>query len=1576
MRFKKVLAGMLALSVALTGIPSMPAFAANGALDAAPVLELKFEENLEDTSAKHATVTANQANVSYTEGASGKAVAFDGGTWLDLGKDTALSPEKMTLSFWINPQQKMSGEHIITWNKNEYYTDGWYLSSEGDNVPLALSVGPAATNGQPYKIAIDQDRSKFFPAGQWTHIVVTYDSADKEAVFYRNGIRQQATVKYPVTDTSTGVVGPCPEMKKTIGFNGPVYNGSFIKAALDEYRLYDRVIGLEGVVALYEDSGRALDKKAIAQSDLDAINIPTTATRRVSLPAAGVLGSSIHWETSHPEVIALDGTVTPPETGTVQVELTARVSFVGGEAVSKVFPVSVTAKSEQVSDAVIDSGIENVSLQDSFLVHASQKESEYLLSLSSKKFLYEFYRVSGLTPPTTDRYQGWERSNDVNFRGHTFGHYMSALSQSYAGTQDAGTKERLLSEIRDAVEGLKECQDAYAAKNPGSAGYVSAFRESILNQIDGTGSSDENVIVPWYNLHKVLAGLIDIYTFIDEKQLADEALGIAERFSEYVYVRCSRLKDNTVMLRTEYGGMNEALYEIYDITGNEHYKEAAQYFDEVSLLNSLAARQDILDGKHANTTIPKLTGALKRYTVLTGNEEYYENLTNTEKDDLEKFKNAAINFWDIVVEHHTYVTGGNSQSEHFHAPDALYADATKADYDGALTCETCNTYNMLKLSRELYKLTKDKKYMDYYENTYINAILSSQNPETGTTMYFQPMAPGYNKVFNRPVDEFWCCTGTGMENFSKLGDTIYFTEKSDVYVNMYFSSSFAFAKQNVKLVQEANMPNQEEVTVKVTALDGKDVAGNTNLRFRIPDWTAGEPELSVNGAKQEIQEENGYAVVSNVKANDTITLRFPMEVKAYATQDNRSFVAFKYGPVVLSTALGTKDIEASSPNGILVRVGTKDNTCQSAITVSDTTVPEWMENVKENLVRIEDSADGQVQFKLLNTDSPDLIYTPHFMRYKERYGLYMTFEEQDSKASQERILAKKRVLRDEEISMDTLTSFDENNSEFAKNLTKSENSGVGSFGGRTFRHAPGSGWFAYDLQINPEAEHNYLVCTWYSGDKGRNFELLINGEQFQHIEITDAAGQNVFYPQSIEIPEKYWKDPQYKMDSKGEFILDENGEKIPVVNVKFQGNGSSYVGGLFGIKTVDTTEYDTNPNLSALQFDVGKLSPGLSDEVAQYTLTVPKGTKSVEMKAAGQKASSLLYIGDVLFDDTQPRNIHIASFPQTVTLTATAQDHETAKEYTISIVESDEVVKQQGSLTISCNGFTYNGKASAAPKVTSTTNTGAAVTYQYYSDAACTRKIASPVHAGTYYVRGTAKETETHTAAISNIVSFTIRKAKVTSATVTGIKTMYYTGKAITQPGLKVKGYKAGTDYTLSYSNNKKVGKAVVTIKFQGDYTGSIQKTFQIKKQIPGKGKIYKSGNIKYKVTKSAASGGTVEVSAPAKKTYTSISVPSTVKLNGYTFQVTSIGQDAFKKNQKLSKVTIGANVTKIGKNAFSSCSKLKKITVKSKKLKSVGKNAFKGIHSKAVITVPKAKKSAYKKLLGGKGQKKTVKIK
>lgn len=1269
------------------------------------VLDLEFEENLTDGTGKNNDIEFSGNGHSWVEGANGgKALSLTGGTYVDLGTNKELQPENLTLSFWIKPNAALTGEQIITWNKNEWWTDGWYLSSLNDTTPLTFSIGPANRDKQPYNIKVSGSRSEFFPVGEWTHIVVTYDSRTKEAQIYRNGLAQATQVAYGLDSSigATGVIGSDETMQKSIGYNGPKYNGAYLNAALDHYELFADTATAEEAMALYTEHGGVIDKKQIAQDDLDALNIPEETSRNIALPTEGESGSVITWEVTSGTAMDKNGVVTRPAVGEPDAEVTLKATavFMDGESVTKEFTVTVLAqKPLDLSDTSL---MDDVTLTDDYLVNAFTKEKEYLLSLNSEKFLYEFYKVAGLDPTTDSGYGGWERTGEANFRGHTFGHYMSALSQAYLSEDDADVKEKLMEQIEDAVNGLAECQDAYAKKYPQSAGYISAFPEGVLARVDGGTSptaDDGTVLVPYYNLHKVVAGLIDIAKNVDDEEVKNTAISVAESFGEYLYNRCTNLPDVTVMLRTEYGGMNEALYELYRITGNDHIKEAAECFDEVSLFQQLAKGQDVLSGKHANTTIPKFTGAVKRYSVLKHNEEYYDRLTQEEKDGLEMYLTAAKNFWDITVNDHTYITGGNSQSEHFHKPGELCYDATKGSYDGALTCETCNTYNMLKLSKALYDETQDPKYLDYFERTFTNAILASQNPETGTTMYFQPMAAGYNKVYNRQFDEFWCCTGTGMENFSKLGDYIYQIKGDTLYVNMFYGSVIEDEGLGVKLTQDANIPNEDTVTFTVDK-----IADGTSVALRQPEWLAGDAVVKVNGEVKDVTAENGFFVLSGLKSGDKIEYTMPMEVEVETTADNAYFAAFKYGPVVLAAELGSNNIEVSEGNGILVRVGTKDAEAKDTITIQNMTVDEWKANITENLVRIEDSEDGKVQFQLKNTDSDELIFSPYYEQHTQRYGIYMYLEEPDSQASQERILAEKEQLREEEISVDYLDSFDDNNSERAKNLQTGGDTSVGSYNGRTYRHAENGGWWSYDLAVDPDAEHNYLGCTWYSGDQGRSFEIYINDQLLQTVTINNKAGNNVFYEDLYDITD----------------FISEGAEKV---TVKFKSTGG-FAGGLFGIRVITSTEYDTDARLKSLTFDQGTLSPAFDPDTAEYTLTVGKDVDSVNMLASTMKQSGLVYIGDILFDNDNVRTIQLEGDTTVVKLTSKAQDHTTSKEYMITIVKSDdveepedyEILEGAGGQWTNDSETGYSFKLSgSADKFTGVKVDGAALDASYYT---------------------------------------------------------------------------------------------------------------------------------------------------------------------------------------------------------------------------------------------------------------------
>lgn len=724
-----------------------------------------------------------------------------------------------------------------------------------------------------------------------------------------------------------------------------------------------------------------------------------------------------------------------------------------------------------------DVPMNEVELFDSYEANAFSLEVQYLKKLDADKLLRGFCDIGGVNS-NTPKYGGWETSS---IQGHTLGHYLTAVSQGYNTSGD----EELKAIADHIVDILALCQNS-------ESGYLAAIPESHYIQLEEGNTS--GTWVPWYTMHKVLSGLINAYEFTGNHK----ALEIASRLGDWVYSRTSQWDERTqnTVLNIEYGGMNDCLYQLYKHTKNENHLSAAHSFDEKSLFDPLYNGEDVLNGKHANTTIPKIIGALNRYTVL--GEEYYLKV--------------AQSFWDIVVNNHSYITGGNSEWEHFGEPNILDAERTNCN------CETCNTYNMLKLTRELFKITGNVRYADYYENTFINAILSSQNPESGMTTYFQPMATGFFKVYSSEDEHFWCCTGSGMENFSKLDDSIYYKDENSLYVIRYTSSSVEFKEKGLKITQTTDLPD-----VKIT-VNGK---GQADIVLRVPDWCADKPGLKINGAVIDAEVKDGFIRLSREwQDGDTIEYTVQLAVRAFSLQDNKNAVAFKYGPWVLSANLGNNDM-LTSTTGVNVTVPLLDTSVSDIIVIKDGSIKSWLNDIDEKLIRQGET----LNFKLKGTDR-ELTFSPHYMQHKNRYGIYFRLADADTE-----------VPENESDKYITIDSFPVGNDqyEFSHNL-KCENSGSGNHMGLIFRHASPDGYFSYDMKVD-ETVTNYLKVKYFSGDAGRTFRILIDGKLFQDVTLENVK-QNGFYDVYYKIPEEF-------VDSKDK------------ITVTFEGNGNSYIGGIF-----------------------------------------------------------------------------------------------------------------------------------------------------------------------------------------------------------------------------------------------------------------------------------------------------------------------------------------------------------------------------------------------------------------------------
>lgn len=588
----------------------------------------------------------------------------------------------------------------------------------------------------------------------------------------------------------------------------------------------------------------------------------------------------------------------------------------------------------------------SVRMTDPYCVNALDKEIEYLKSFDNDRVLSGFRQNAGLAADAKP-YGGWE-SHLIG--GHAMGHYFSALAQAAV---NPGTPENdravLRKKLEEIIAGLHECQ----LPN----GFLWAGRvkdpENVEIQFDlvEQGRGNENIIevawVPWYTMHKILAGLVAAYSVAG----IDQALDVAKKLGDWVYSRTESWSEDVrkTVLNTEYGGMNDVMYELYAVTGDSRYAKAAHAFDEEPLMKDiLTNRENVLTGRHANTTIPKIIGMLRRYQLCEGADGEYLSVAKV--------------FWDNVMLHHTYHTGGNSEWEHFRADDSLDKNRTNCN------CETCNVYNMLKLTRELFKVTGEAKYAEYLENAFFNHILASQDPKTGMTTYFQSMATGYFKVFSSPWDDFWCCTGSGMENFTKLGDSTFFKGDGCVYIVKYLSCELC--SEDIKLSLQSS-PACDKVKITVCSKSG------LTLKLRVPDWSDGFIDILKNGEKAAYELKDGFAVIE-VCDGDVLDTAFRASIKVKTLCDNKNAVALKYGPWLLAAKLGKENMEIGR-TGVHVAIPAKS--VSDGVLKPGCTAQELI-SAPEKYVR----KSGELEFEL-----GGLSFIP-YREIEERYGIYWVIE--------------------------------------------------------------------------------------------------------------------------------------------------------------------------------------------------------------------------------------------------------------------------------------------------------------------------------------------------------------------------------------------------------------------------------------------------------------------------------------------------------------------------------------------------------------------------------------------------------
>jgi len=741
--------------------------------------------------------------------------------------------------------------------------------------------------------------------------------------------------------------------------------------------------------------------------------------------------------------------------------------------------------------------LSDVRLLDGPFRDAMLRDQKYLLSLDPDRLLHTFRLNVGL-PSSAQPLGGWEEPK-CELRGHSLGHYLSALSLMYASTGDGAFKRR----VDHIIAELAICQ-SHSVSAGFHEGYLSAFPESFIVRVE----QRQKVWAPWYTLHKIMAGLFDANRLCGNTQ----ALEVLANMANWVKFRVDRLSHEQMQksLDTEHGGMNEVLANLYAVTGNTNYLALSAAFNHEKVLDPLAHGEDRLDGIHANTQIPKIIGAEREYE-LTGDPQ---------------FLTVANTFWDSVALRRAYVIGGHSDHEHFFSTNDF------ANHLSPETCETCNTYNMLKLTRELFALQPEPAKMDFYERALFNHILASQDPETGMFVYFPSLKPGHFKVYSKPEDSFWCCVGTGMENHSKYGETIYFHAADSLYVNLFIASELSWKEKGLVIRQETGFPENDTTTLKLKAEKPVSFA----LKIRQPAWAVDGLFLAINGEKQPMKSSPGsyFTVSREWRDGDRIEIRLPMRLHTEPLPGVSNEVALLYGPIVLAGKMGTN----AMPSPFIKRQTELSRLPAPA-------APVFVCEAEKLLEHVQPVSGQTLTFRTQGIGRPeDVTLIPFYRMHRERYSVYWKqLSETAWQAHQvELAAAEARRIADEARVVDSVNpgeSQSETDHHFQGGDTHS-----GDFKNRKWRDA--SDWFSYELRILPDQPQK-LACTFWGSDGGhREFDVLVDGKIIATQQLKkERPGE--FFEATYPIPVEFT-----------------NGKNTAVV--KFVAHTGNRAGGVFGVR--------------------------------------------------------------------------------------------------------------------------------------------------------------------------------------------------------------------------------------------------------------------------------------------------------------------------------------------------------------------------------------------------------------------------
>lgn len=739
--------------------------------------------------------------------------------------------------------------------------------------------------------------------------------------------------------------------------------------------------------------------------------------------------------------------------------------------------------------------LQQVRLLDGPLKVAQELDQKYLLSLEPDSLLYTFRTNAGLEAPGVP-HGGWEAPT-IEVRGQFVGHYLKSLGLMYASTGDERFKERGDLMVRE----LAKCQAVYGN------GYLSGYPDSYLDRLE---SLTNLPWAPYYNYHKIMAGLLALYEYCGNGQALDVLKGMADYFDKR-NEKFTHEQLNHILDHTEEGGICELWWDLYAVTKDPKHRALAEKFEKSSFLDPLAKGEDNLTGRHGNSHIPLVVAAMREYEI-TGKSRYLA---------------LSTFFWDRVIRARSYATGGTTDAELWGEPYQLAHKLSTTNH------ETCKTYNMLRLSRHLLCATGDPLYADYYERAFWNGIVGTQDPATGMFEYYVPQASGYQRVYGTPTNSFWCCYGTGTETWAKLGDSIYFHDDNSILVNLFIPSTLDWKEKGVRLEQVTSFPDKPSTALTVH------VAQPTTftLRLHIPYWSDQGVRITVNGAPLDISTApSTFASISREwKDGDKVEMEMTMRLRTVPMPDDPNLVAFACGPVVLAgileTGLPTLYNEVANP-GQAGFAGEEEAYYFLADSPNDTSFLQPVE--------------GQ-PFTFVTRNQPrEITFRPFYKIINERYGLYWPVIPKGSDRQKEleaRAEESRTVFTPDPGRVVDMVVIADEASEKEHGMT-TEKGATGTHLNHKWRHAEVS--LSYTLRVLPD-QPTSLRCVYWGADRDREFDVLVENQVIANVKLDGAAGTR-FVPVEYPISEELTKGK----------------EKVTVTFINKKGNA----GGFFGCGTV------------------------------------------------------------------------------------------------------------------------------------------------------------------------------------------------------------------------------------------------------------------------------------------------------------------------------------------------------------------------------------------------------------------------